>query len=150
VATVGRIRCTPNAANVIPGAVELSLDVRDVEQSAIESAARCILDAIAAIAKRRHIGFESERTGRSPPQPMAPAIVERLTALADRAGIRHHHMASGALHDALVMARVTPTGMIFVPSRDGRSHSPTEWTDYKDIAVGAELLLAAVTDLAAC
>jgi hydantoinase/carbamoylase family amidase len=146
VATVGRIHCSPNAVNVIPGAVELSIDVRDIQAARIESAALSILDEIKAIAAGRRIQCDTELTGRSPPRPMSRRIIERLSQLAERAGIPHQRMSSGALHDAAMMSRVAETGMIFVPSKDGRSHTPQEWTDYEDIEQGANLLLQAVLD----
>lgn len=148
VATVGHIHCSPNAVNVIPAAVEFSIDVRDIQDTLIESTSRDILYEIDSVAHRRGIQCETELTGQSPPRPMAPGIVERLTRLADEARIPCHRMNSGALHDAAMMTRVTDVGMIFVPSKDGRSHTPKEWTDYGDIEQGANLLLAAVLDQA--
>lgn len=149
VATVGRIHCVPNAVNVIPGQVEFSVDVRDVEQARIDSAAAAISAAVTRIAERRRLTSTIDLTGQSAPQPMAPALVERLAALAERMDIAHHLMNSGALHDAAMMTRVADTGMIFVPSIDGRSHTPAEKTDFGDIEVGANLLLHAIRELAA-
>lgn len=149
VATVGRIHCSPNAVNVIPAAVEFSIDVRDIRDPLIESASSAILDLIRSIARDRGIQCETELTGKSPPRPMAPGIIERLATLAGHARIPYHRMNSGALHDAAMMTGVTDVGMIFVPSRDGRSHTPKEWTDYEDIERGANLLLQAVVDQAA-
>ncbi|MCZ7597338.1 MAG: hydantoinase/carbamoylase family amidase [Gammaproteobacteria bacterium] len=146
VATVGRILCLPNAVNVIPGRVEFSIDVRDVDDERIARASREILAEVGSIAGRRGIACEQETTGSSVPRPMSPRIVDLLQKLATRLGIRCHPMASGALHDAAMMTRVTDVGMIFVPSRDGRSHTPREWTDYADIEHGANLLLAAVVE----
>lgn len=143
VATVGRIHCSPNAVNVIPAAVEISIDVRDVREELIASAAGAILNEIEGIARRRDIRCETELTGASPPRPMSPGVVDELSALAAGAGIPCHRMNSGALHDAAMMTLITEVGMIFVPSRDGRSHTPKEWTDYEDIEQGANLLLAA-------
>lgn len=149
VATVGRIHCSPNAVNVIPAAVEFSIDIRDIRESLIESASSAILDLTRSIARDRNIQCETELTGKSPPRPMAPAIIECLATLANHAGIPHHRMNSGALHDAAMITRVTDVGMIFVPSKDGRSHTPKEWTDYEDIEQGANLLLRAVLSQAA-
>jgi allantoate deiminase len=148
VATVGRLHCNPNAVNVIPGQVELSVDVRDVEVGRIDSAAAAIREAVEGVATRRGLGWEMELTGRSAPQPLHGNIIGLLTRLAEEHGIPHRPMNSGALHDAAMLARVTDTGMIFVPSRGGRSHTPREWTDYADIEFGANLLLAALHRLA--
>lgn len=147
VATVGRIHCRPNAVNVIPAHVEFSIDVRDVASSAIASSARTILGEIEAIAGRRRIGVEWELTGESPPRPMSPAITGILERLSSARRLDCHRMTSGALHDAAMMTLLTEVGMIFVPSRDGRSHTPKEWTDYEDIEQGVSLLLDAVVEL---
>ncbi len=148
VATAGRIHCEPNAVNVLPGAADYSIDVRDVDEVAISTASAVVFDSLAGIAARRGIGFESELTGKTAPTPMSASLVARLESLADSVELRWHRTNSGALHDAAMMANVCNTAMIFVPSKDGRSHSPRAWTDYADIAQGAELLLAAVIDQA--
>jgi len=149
VATVGRILCEPNAANVIPGKVEFSIDVRDVAEEAIASAADAIRAEIDAVARRRKVDCTIEPTGSSPPRPMARWIVERLEELAQRAGLAARRMNSGALHDAAAMSSIADTGMIFVPSKSGLSHASGEETDFADIEQGANLLLLAARDLIA-
>src|SRR5699024_9687262 len=114
----------------------------------IDSAAAAISDAVSAIAARRQLACSIELTGQSGPRPMAPALVGKLAALAGRLDIAHRRMNSGALHDAAMLARLTDVAMIFVPSEDGRSHTPAERTDYRDIAPGAYLLLHALRELA--
>lgn len=148
VATIGRIDCLPNAANVIPGFVELSLDVRDASRENIDTAVADILDAARAVTARRGIKVEFVRTGHSAPRPLAPNIIERVAMLADAAGTPYRRMYSGALHDAATLTDLTDVGMIFVPSCGGLSHTPEEWTDYADIEPGANLLLATLQDLA--
>lgn len=149
VATVGRIDCLPNAVNVVPGSVEFGIDVRDIVQADIDSAATAIAAGVKAIAERRNLSWTMKLTGKSSPQPMCPEIVDMIDRLAARLQFPHHRMHSGALHDAAMLARVTRTGMIFVPSIAGKSHTPEEQTDYADIECGANLLLAAVRELAA-
>jgi allantoate deiminase len=144
VATVGRILCKPNAVNVIPGRVEFSIDVRDIDQSRIKAASNELLDSVTATALRRGIDYDTELTASSPPRPMSRRLVTLLERLAGCCDIPCNVMVSGALHDAAMMTRVAEVGMIFVPSREGRSHSPGEWTDYDDIEAGANLLLAAI------
>lgn len=146
VATVGRIHCEPNAVNVIPAMVEFSIDVRDVEEDLIASASAAIIEEIEAVAYGRGIQLECELTGKSSPRPMSPRIVTMLEKIAAESGISCRVMPSGALHDAATMTRISEVGMIFVPSKDGRSHSPREWTDYEDIEPGVDLLLAAVCE----
>lgn len=147
VGTIGRIHCIPNAVNVIPGRVEFSLDVRDVYQDRIESASTAMLQAMREIAQRRGIGFDAELTGKSSPVPCEPDLVGLLVRLAEQRDIPHLTMNSGALHDAALMTQVTAAGMIFVPSIEGRSHTPNERTHYADIQHGVTLLLAAVCEL---
>ncbi len=147
VATVGRILCEPNAANVIPGRVAFSIDVRDVAEEAIASAADAILQEIDAVARRRSVDCTVEATGSSPPRPMTPRMVRRLEELAQRAGLAACRMNSGALHDAAALSTIADTAMIFVPSKGGISHAPDEETDFADIEQGANLLLLAVRDI---
>lgn len=148
VATVGRIQCHPNAGNVIPGRVDLSLDVRDVRKADIDTMVSEILAAAEAISAERNIILHVDHTGGSLPRPFSRHIVDRMTAIADRDGIPHRLMHSGALHDAATFTDITDVAMLFVPSRDGRSHTPEEWTDWADIEPGANLLLATLHDLA--
>lgn len=148
VATVGRIQCHPNAGNVIPGRVDLSLDVRDVRKADIDAMVSDILAAADAVAAERDITLHAERTGGSLPRPFSRHIADRMAAIADRDGIPYRHMHSGALHDAATFTGITDVAMLFVPSRDGRSHVPEEWTDWEDITPGADLLLATLHELA--
>ncbi len=148
VATVGRIQCHPNAGNVIPGRVDLSLDVRDVRKDDIDAMVRDILSAAETIAAERDIVLHADHTGGSLPRPFSRHIVDRMTAIAERERIPYRRMHSGALHDAATFTDITDVAMLFVPSRDGRSHVPEEWTDWKDIEPGANLLLATLHDLA--
>lgn len=148
VATVGRILCRPNAVNVIPGEVEFSVDVRDIDALHLSQAATAIEERIATIAAQRDIAWQMDLTVRSAPQPLSTSLVERLCTLAAKTGISHRRMVSGALHDAAMLARVTEAGMIFVPSHAGCSHTPQEWTAMSDIMQGTTLLLAAVVALA--
>ena len=83
-----------------------------------------------------------------PPVSMHPEIVDALEASARSRGYSARRMVSGAGHDAMVMARLAPVGMVFVPSRGGRSHCHEEWTDYADIAKGADIMLDAALRLA--
>jgi allantoate deiminase len=146
VATVGRIGCVPNSANVVPGHVEFSIDIRDIHEQAIASASAAIRDVLVGIAKRRGLLCEIELTGKSEPYGLSEKVAARLAVLAGHHGIAFRRMHSGALHDAAMMTRITDVGLIFVPSRDGRSHCPEESTAYSDIENGANLLLYAVAE----
>jgi acetylornithine deacetylase/succinyl-diaminopimelate desuccinylase-like protein len=82
---------------------------------------------------------------RVEPQPVPPALVSLLEAAAAAVGVPTMRLASGAAHDAMVMGRITDSGMIFVASRGGRSHTPEEHTDLTDLAAGATVLADALT-----
>jgi hydantoinase/carbamoylase family amidase len=146
VATVGRIDCLPNSANVVPGDVNFSIDVRDVETSAIESASMEIRQAVKTIARARKLDCSIELTGKSDPAMLSQTVASRLAETAGRSDIPFLRMHSGALHDAAMVTRVADAGFIFVPSRNGRSHCPEEWTDFDKIEDGANLLLRALLE----
>ncbi len=145
VATVGRIRAEPGAPNVIPGRVVLSLEVRDLEAAKMQQ----VYDAIRAeadrIGKARQTPFAfAELNVASSPAPTDPRVRAIIAQAAESLGLTHRTMPSGAGHDAQDMTHIAPTGMIFVPSAGGISHSPKEHTTPKDMANGANVLLRTV------
>ncbi len=148
VATVGKIDVSPNAANVIPGRVDFTVDVRDVEAASMENALQEIVFEIEAISRRRGLGHQVVPLSASEPVVLSAEIAGLLESAAARLQVPTLRMASGAVHDAAVMAQVAAVGMIFVPSRGGRSHCPEEYTSIEDIKPGADLLLHALIDLA--
>ena len=147
VATVGHIACVPDTSNVIPGKAEISLDIRAVDTAAIEACSEAIRGVAEDVAKRRGLHLSLDLTGKSDPCELSPKLRSLLETVARNAGIPARRMHSGALHDTAMMSHVTDAGLIFVPSRDGRSHCPDEWTDYEDLVQGADLLLHASTAL---
>ncbi len=148
VGTVGRAVVEPNATNVVPGRVELGVDVRDVTADGIESivaAARSSLDRLAA---ERGVGTALERVLDLPPTPMSERVRSAARAAGDRAGVETTALHSGAAHDSMHVAAVADAGMLFAPSRGGVSHSPLEWTDWTDCAAATRVLAGALADLA--
>jgi N-carbamoyl-L-amino-acid hydrolase len=145
VGTVGRFRAEPGAPNVIPGKVDLSLEIRDLSADKILKVFREIEKRAAAIAKETNttIRFDHVDVGAVPAltDPKIQALIE---ASAEKLGLSYKYMPSGAGHDAQDMAKITPTGMIFVPSRGGISHSPKEFTSAEDLANGASVLAETV------
>lgn len=141
VATIGRVDLFPGTANTVPGRVEFSLDCRDTSGEVLEALADAFRRALSAIARRRSLMFEFDVLSQVPSVACDPAIVETVAAAADALELRSHRMPSGAVHDAQIMARVAPVGMIFVPSKGGKSHNPAEWTHWEDIEAGANLAL---------
>ncbi len=145
VATVGRIRAEPGAPNVIPGRVVLSLEVRDLDADKIQQVFDAIEIEAAKIAEARQtpISFD-EIDVASPPAPTDLRMRKIIAQSAEDLGLSYKFMPSGAGHDAQDMTHVAPTGMIFVPSVGGISHSPKEFTSAEDMANGANVLLKTV------
>ena len=148
VTTVGNLTVTPNIPNAIPGRVTLSIDMRDPGDAALDRA-RALLDRIVRQAcEREGVRYELEHYWRVPATPFAPEVVSAIERAARALGARHRRILSGAGHDAQYMAAIGPTGMVFVPSRDGRSHCEEEFTPMDDIEHGANTLLGAALELA--
>jgi N-carbamoyl-L-amino-acid hydrolase len=148
VATVGRIRATPGAPNVIPGKVVLSLEIRDLSEAVIETLFERIGLRAEEIAKASGTTFAFtalDTTGK--PALTAPFIQEQIRKAATALGLSHQQMQSGAGHDAQDMALICPVGMIFIPSQGGISHSPGEYSSPGDIANGANALLHTLLQL---
>ena len=145
VATVGRIRAEPGAPNVIPGRVVMSLEIRDLETARIMQVFDAIEAAAARIARERDTPIRFDPTGvASAPAPTDERVRRIIAVAADGLSLSYQVMPSGAGHDAQDMTHIAPTGMIFVPSRDGISHSPKEYTSPEDMANGARVLLETV------
>ena len=147
-ATIGSAQIVPGAANTVPGEVEFSLDLRDTSASQIEELTLAVSRALHAIARRRDLAVDFELQSELAPASCDPAILETLERCATELDLPFLKMPSGAAHDAQIMSTVTPTAMIFVPSKDGVSHTPAEWTDWADIENGANLLLHTILKLA--
>jgi len=141
VATIGRVELSPGAANVVPGKVVFSLEVRDTDPRVLESLATAFRKALSAIARRRGLMFEFEVLSELEPVHCDPGIMQTIQDVADELGAASMVMPSGAAHDTQMLARLTRAGMVFVPSKGGRSHSPAEWTSWEDIETGANVLL---------
>jgi N-carbamoyl-L-amino-acid hydrolase len=148
VTTVGNLTVRPNIVNAIPGAVTLSIDMRDPRDETLDRA-RTLLDRVVREAcEREGVRGTLEHYWRVPYTPFAPDVVAAVERAAKTGGARYRHILSGAGHDAQYMAAIGPAGMIFVPSRDGRSHCEEEFTGMDDIEHGATTLFLAAVDLA--
>jgi len=148
VTTVGNLVVTPNIPNAIPGRVALSIDMRDPSDAVLDRA-RAILDRLVREAcQREGVRYELDHYWRVPATPFAPDVVGAIERAARATGAGHRRILSGAGHDAQYMAAIGPTGMVFVPSRGGRSHCEEEFTPIDDIEHGANTLLGAALELA--
>ena len=141
VATVGVLTAAPGAANVIPGSVEFTIDVRSGDAARRDAAAEDILDALMAIADERDIAIDMQRIHDLPASPCDPALMDLLDRAVQDQGVRPRRLVSGAGHDAMVMAALCPTAMLFVRCAGGVSHNPAEAVDPADVelALGAML-----------
>lgn len=145
VATVGRIQAFPGAPNVIPGEVVMSLEIRDLDAVKIQQVFDLIEAEAGRIADVRFTPIRfNELDVASPPAPTDEQMRRIISASADDLGMSFRLMPSGAGHDAQDIASIAPTGMIFVPSKDGISHSPKEFTSADDMANGASVLFRTV------
>jgi N-carbamoyl-L-amino-acid hydrolase len=144
VGTVGHLDVEPNAPNVIPGTVRLTIELRDLSPEKLASMAETIRARVATIAAQTKTTIEVASLGGNPPA-LASADVQTVIERA-AAGLKlgATRLPSGAGHDAQMMAQLGPMGMIFVPSIGGISHSPQELTSWQDCANGANVLLSAI------
>jgi allantoate deiminase len=140
VATVGRIETRPGAANVIPGSVVFSIDVRAGASARRDSAATAILAELHRIAAARGVALRIEQVHDLPPAPCDPRLMDLMDAAIAAEGIAPRRMVSGAGHDAMVMAALCPTAMLFVRCAGGISHNPAESVDPADADVALGVL----------
>jgi len=141
VATVGRLDVQPNAANAVPGEVTLTLEVRSPETDLIDQFCRELMAEGQAVANRFGIFQNTKQISSVPPTRCDDAIISAIQVAADACGYSSRTLPSGAGHDAVFAAASGPVGMVFVPCREGRSHSPDEWADPEACAAGANTLL---------
>jgi beta-ureidopropionase / N-carbamoyl-L-amino-acid hydrolase len=148
VGTVGQLSVTPNAPNVVPGLVRHTIELRDLSAEKIAKLAEAIRARARQIADETATQIEITPTSHHEAALATPEIQAAIEAAAGRVGLRTRRLPSGAGHDAQMMARLGPMGMIFVPSVAGISHSPRELTRWQDCANGANVLLETVLALA--
>jgi allantoate deiminase len=148
VATVGVMNLLPGAANIIPGEVTFTVDIRSKDAQSIKRIKASIEGHLQAIAAERGLTCTVQDLLSVNPVPMAEHINALFRKNVAKLGFTHETMLSGAGHDAMIMGQVCDVGLIFVPSKDGRSHCPEEWTDYDDLQKGIELIYETIVNLA--
>jgi allantoate deiminase len=149
VATVGQLTVQPGAANVVPGEVTLSLDVRHADDAERLHATERLLDLSGEIAKRRSIGLTTTRISENASVQCSQRLTSTLAQAVLDAGHPAIQLASGAGHDAVVMAGLTEIAMLFVRCKGGISHSPAESVAEADVAVAIDVLARFLELLAA-
>lgn len=147
VATVGICEVFPGAVNSIPSRVQLSLDIRDTDSRRLDLAMREILNAAQDIAKKRRVLVRSELLNVDAPATCSPLVVDALVGSCRTHGLDFLSIVSRAYHDSLFMSRIAPTGMLFIPCRNGYSHRPDEYASLDDIARGTLVLAETLATL---
>lgn len=140
VGTVGVVEVTPGAMNVIPGGVKLGVDIRSISKVARNSVVTLVKEFIDITAGKRGLSYTIEPIAQDHPVAMHPAMIREIEEAVKSVGVEYMTMPSGAGHDAMHWAEAVPTGMIFIPCRDGISHNPAEFAEMDDIVTGAEVL----------
>ncbi|WP_434309124.1 Zn-dependent hydrolase [Hominifimenecus sp. rT4P-3] len=144
VATAGVVHLWPNMANIIPGRVEAVLELRHMDRAVIEACMNQIKEAAQADSS---VSFQFETLVDKSSVACDGEIMEILEDCCREADYPYMVMPSRAGHDTNAVARNIPSGMIFVPSKEGKSHCPEEWTEWADAAKGTEILLKAIEKL---
>ncbi|WP_395067964.1 Zn-dependent hydrolase [Paraburkholderia silvatlantica] len=142
--TVGWLDVHPNSRNVIPGRVTLTVDLRAADDAALLAMDAQLRAACSAAAQQADVNIDVEQVVYFPPQPFDPALVEAVRAGAQTLGFPAMDVVSGAGHDAVYLARVAPTAMIFVPCKDGISHNEIEDARPEHLEAGCNVLLHAM------
>ena len=141
VGTAGSIQSYTNAVNIIPGRISLGVEFRDVDMDALSAADVEFRSRAAAIATADGVSIDIQRLETTKSVPIKPQMQELVAAAAARTGLAFQRLPSGAGHDAQAMAAITEAAMIFVPSVNGVSHAPEEYSTQEDCANGAQVLL---------
>ena len=148
VGTVGRIKAFPGAPNVIPGKVILSLELRDLSEDKIDQLFAEIKAKTAEIAAASQVKFSFSPISATGKAALTDERIQKMIQKeAENLNFTYQYMPSGAGHDAQEMSHIAPTGMIFIPSKAGISHAPEEYSTFKDIGQGTQLLLNTILSL---
>jgi N-carbamoyl-L-amino-acid hydrolase len=148
VGTVGVMKVHPGAINVVPGRVEMWVDIRGIDSEDIAATARAVREAAARIADREGTRIQLETLSTDTPVPMDSDVIRTIEAACRLTGVAYRRMPSGAGHDAMNMAKLAPAGMIFIPCRRGVSHNPDEYAAPEDILTGIDVLTETLAALA--
>ena len=148
VGTVGQIEAGPGGINIIPGLVDFSVDLRDIDVAVRDGVEKRIRERAEEICARRGVELGVEELQRLDPAPCSEEVRGVISDACQEVGIRPHSLPSGAGHDGMHLAGLCPMGMIFVRSKDGISHNPKEWSSREDCEAGCNVLYWSVLGLA--
>jgi allantoate deiminase len=141
VATVGRIQAFPNGTNVVAGKAVVDVDVRDISIESRDGLLEKITAKAKEVASGRKLEVEVKKGIEIAPVPVKKSIQEKMEEIAERQGFAYKVLPSGAGHDMMNIGKYTDGGMIFVPSHNGKSHSPEEWTPLPDCVRGVKMMV---------
>ena len=147
VATVGRLELSPNLVNVVAGSATLTVDLRNTVESDLLAAENKLNDFLSELSSKEGLEIEKRELARFEPVDFSEQVVGTVEDIASGLGHSVMRLPSGAGHDAQMMARVCPTGMVFVPSHKGISHNPQEHTDPDDLVAGCNVLFQTILTL---
>lgn len=148
VATVGIINISPGSSNIVPGEVKFTVDIRSKKQECINYVIEEIKKYTKETCEIKGAQFIIEEKLNVLPVKLSEKISKDFSGICDKLELSNRFMLSGAGHDAMIMASITQVGLIFVKSKDGRSHCKEEWTDYEDLQKGVEVMYHEVLNLA--
>tara|TARA_A100001037_G_scaffold211707_1_gene189766 strand:- start:40 stop:507 length:468 start_codon:yes stop_codon:yes gene_type:complete len=131
----------PDLVNVVAGSATMTVDLRNTDESLLSGVEADLARFVAEMAEAEGVTIDKRTLARFEPVAFDDRMVETVATVAERLGHSVRRMPSGAGHDAQMLARICPTGMVFVPSRHGISHNPAEHTDTEDLVAGANVLL---------
>ncbi len=147
VGTVGRVELDPNLVNVVAASATMTIDLRNTDEALLQEAEADLARFVADAATAEGVTVTERTLARFEPVAFDDRVVDTVAAVASDLGHTVRRMPSGAGHDAQMLARVCPTGMVFVPSQNGISHNPAEHTDPDDLVAGADVLLNTILTL---
>jgi allantoate deiminase len=147
VATTGYVRVLPGGVNIIASEVQFSVDMRSRNNASIEDITMRIRDGLEALCSRNGSSYVMECKLDVSPLNLSERMLAMLEENCERRGFSYRRMISGAGHDALAIGQVLDTVMVFVPSKDGRSHCPEEWTEYRDIAKAVMVIYDLIVEM---
>jgi N-carbamoyl-L-amino-acid hydrolase len=148
VTNFGRIELSPGVSNIVPARALLMQEMREVDPRILARLDRECVTLARTVARRRGLRVVVDMLSRTEPARCAPLVMDAVQAACDALRLRTRRMPSGAGHDAQNLAGVTASGMLFIPSRGGRSHRPDEMSDWKAIGRGTNALLHTLLRLA--
>jgi hydantoinase/carbamoylase family amidase len=148
VVNVGNMEFIPGAFNIVPAQVDVSLEFRSADDAEFDKLDSALIKLARTEAERFGLDLKADFRGKHSPTPMSDSIQRAYTDSCEALGLTHTSLVSGAGHDGQSFAGVCPMGMIFVPSVNGTSHSPHEFTRWEDCVNGANVLLQTALRLA--